>query len=62
MSSHRAYYSIIQFCPDRGRAEAANVGVLSPCPELGFVVPGRRRCTARAKFFGKARSMPNDSS
>lgn len=55
MSSHRAYYSIIQFCPDRGRAEAANVGVLLLCPELGFV---RARTSEHARrvrqFFGKA--------
>lgn len=30
----RAYYSLIQYCPDRGRAEVANVGVVMfrECP------------------------------
>ena len=34
MTSHPAYYSIIQYCPDPSRAEAANVGVLLFCPTL----------------------------
>jgi len=54
MSSHRAYYSIIQFCPDRGRAEAANIGVLLLCPELGFVRAKTSGHPRRVRqFFGK---------
>lgn len=30
----RAYYSLIQYVPDRGRAEGANVGVVLVCPSL----------------------------
>jgi hypothetical protein len=30
----RAYYSLIQYVPDRGRAEGANVGVVLVCPAL----------------------------
>jgi hypothetical protein len=53
MSSHRAYYSIIQYCPDRGRAEAANVGVLLLCPDLGFVRARTSGSSRRVqKFFG----------
>ncbi len=37
MKAHKAYYSLIQYCPDRGRAEVANVGVLVLCPALQFV-------------------------
>ncbi|MGA2230380.1 MAG: DUF3037 domain-containing protein [Tepidisphaeraceae bacterium] len=37
MKPMRGYYSIIQYCPDASRAEAANVGVLLFCPEAGFV-------------------------
>lgn len=55
MSFHPAYYSIIQFCPDRGRAEAANVGVLLLCPELGFVGARTSEHDRRVKkFFGSA--------
>jgi len=29
----RGYYWIIQYCPDLGRLEAANIGVLLFCPD-----------------------------
>ena len=32
----RGYYSLIQFCPDTCRLEAANIGVVLLCPEQGF--------------------------
>jgi hypothetical protein len=31
------YYSVIQFCPDPSRLEAANVGVVLFCPEQKFL-------------------------
>jgi hypothetical protein len=31
------YYSLVQYCPDPSRGEAANVGVLLLCPELRFI-------------------------
>ena len=31
------YYSVIQYCPDHSRLEAANVGVLLFVPSLGFL-------------------------
>jgi hypothetical protein len=31
------YYSLIQYCPDRGRLEAANIGVLLFCPERRYL-------------------------
>lgn len=34
MEFHKGYYSLIQYCPDPSRLEAANVGVLLFCPEL----------------------------
>lgn len=37
MNSSNAYYSIIQYCPDHARLEAANIGVLLFCPESGFL-------------------------
>ena len=37
VSSIQGYYSIIQYCPDLGKFEAANVGVLLFCPEKLFL-------------------------
>ena len=38
MKPSRGYYCIIQYCPDLGRLEAANIGVLLLCPRLTFGV------------------------
>src|SRR5579872_5748385 len=37
MPDMSAYYSVIQYCPDRSRAEAANVGVLLYVPGRGYL-------------------------
>jgi hypothetical protein len=37
MSRARAYYCLVQYCPDAFRAEAANVGVVLLCPERHFL-------------------------
>lgn len=37
MRGYPGYYSLIQYCPDPSRAEAANVGVLLFCPALRFL-------------------------
>jgi len=37
MTTHKGYYSLIQYCPDASRAETANVGVLLFCPDLRFI-------------------------
>ena len=53
MSATKGYYSVIQYCPDRSRMEAANVGVLLLCPEIGFVKARTAAGNDRArKFFG----------
>jgi hypothetical protein len=53
MAHYPAYYSIIQYCPDRGRAEAANVGILVLCPALGFVNARTAAGNDRVRrFFG----------
>jgi len=36
-SARRGYYSIIQYCPDLSRMEAANIGVVLFCPEPCFL-------------------------
>jgi len=33
----KGYYCVIQYCPDPGRFEVANVGVVLYCPETSFV-------------------------
>jgi hypothetical protein len=49
----KGYYSLIQYCPDLGRLEAANIGVLLFCPERHFLKalmsPNNRRII---RFFG----------
>lgn len=53
MKPCKGYYSLIQYCPDLGRLEAANVGVLLFCPEMGFLKSRTVRSNARIrKFFG----------
>ena len=53
MTAHRGYFSLIQFCPDASRLEAANVGVVLLCPELGFLEARTSRGNARVRrFFG----------
>ncbi|MEZ4651953.1 MAG: DUF3037 domain-containing protein [Candidatus Eisenbacteria bacterium] len=37
MVQQRAYYSVIQYCPDASRMEAANIGVFIAVPEMRFV-------------------------
>jgi hypothetical protein len=47
------YYSVIQYCPDLGRFEAANVGVLLFCPEWHFLRALTSRNNSRIiRFFG----------
>lgn len=49
----RGYYSLIQYCPDLGRLESANIGVLLFCPECNFLQAKTARDNARIiKFFG----------
>ena len=53
MKPTRGYYCIIQFCPDLGRLEAANIGVLLFCPSLGFLRARMSKDNARIRhFFG----------
>ncbi len=35
--SHRAFYSLVQYCPDLARLEAANVGVVIFCAEPSYL-------------------------
>ncbi|UUO06613.1 DUF3037 domain-containing protein [Blastopirellula sp. J2-11] len=54
MTTEKGYYSVIQYCPDLGRFEAANVGVLLFCPQSGFLQALTSKSNRRIKkFFGK---------
>lgn len=53
MSPSLGYYSLIQYCPDLARLEAANVGVLLFCPERQFLKAMTARDNRRIRhFFG----------
>ena len=49
----KGYYSIVQYCPDLGRKESANVGVILLVPSLNYINGVEDPSNARAKkFFG----------
>lgn len=53
MNPSKGYYSLIQYCPDLSRLEAANVGVVLFCPEQQFIRARVARSNQRIrKFFG----------
>lgn len=37
MNATKGYFSLVQFCPDLSRLEAANVGVILQVPDRGFI-------------------------
>ncbi|MEO8616169.1 MAG: DUF3037 domain-containing protein [Luteolibacter sp.] len=51
--ANTGFYSLVQYCPDRSRLEAANFGVVLLCPALGFlgirIAPNNERIR---RFFG----------
>jgi Protein of unknown function (DUF3037) len=49
----RGYYCVIQYCPDLGRLEAANIGVLLLYPDRGFLRARTSSDNSRIRhFFG----------
>lgn len=53
MKPKKGWFSIIQFCPDLNRLEAANIGVLLFCPETQFLDAKISKNNKRIrKFFG----------
>ena len=54
MTPQQGYYSLIQYCPDVSRLEAANLGVVLFCPAIRFLDSRLAPKVDRAKqFFGK---------
>jgi len=50
----KGYYSVVQYCPDLSRGEAANVGVLLFCPNSGFLKSLTSTNNRRLRrFFGE---------
>lgn len=55
MNTTRGYYSLVQYCPDLARQEAANAGVVLFCPERGFFRAKLTDSLAHIRrFFGHA--------
>src|SRR5262245_46736281 len=53
MKTATGYYSIIQYCPDPSRLEAANVGVVLFCPSLKYLAARTAAGNDRIRrFFG----------
>ncbi len=53
--TERGFYSLIQFMPNPGRAEAANVGIVLVCPDSGAVIVRMSETNAGPKLrFGSA--------
>lgn len=51
----KAWYSLIQYCPDHSRLESVNVGVVLLCPDAGFLQSRMSSKVERVrKFFGSA--------
>jgi Protein of unknown function (DUF3037) len=57
MSGYQGHYSLIQYCPDLSRAEAANVGVLLFCPQLGFIDARTSGGNDRVRRFFRGREI-----
>lgn len=54
MSATKGYYSLVQYCPDLARQEAANVGVVLFCPGRAFIRAKTADSIRRIrKFFGE---------
>lgn len=54
MKPVKGYYSLIQYCPDRSKLEAANIGLVMFAPELNFLRGKVNAANNRiSKFFGR---------
>lgn len=54
MNATKGYYSLVQYCPDIARQEAANVGVVLFCPDCQFIRARVADTIGRIRrFFGQ---------
>jgi len=53
MNTTKGYYSLLQYCPDRSRMEAVNVGIVLFAPEINFLRAKVSNTNDRVRrFFG----------
>lgn len=60
MTGYPGHYSLIQYCPDASRAEAANVGVLLFCPALRFIQVRTAHGNDRVRRFFRGSAVDLD--
>ncbi len=60
MNATKGYYSLIQYCPDRSRMEAVNVGLVLFAPELNFLRARVSKNNNRVRKFFGAYSFNNE--
>lgn len=60
MTPTRGYYSVVQYCPDASRLEAANIGVVLLCPDIGFVRARTAAGNDRVRRFFSGQSIDLD--
>lgn len=60
MKTTTGYYSIIQYCPDPSRQEAANVGVVLFCPELDYMGVRTAKGNDRIRRFFRPKDIDRD--
>jgi hypothetical protein len=60
MNLKNGFYSVVQYCPDRSRLEAANVGVLLSCPELTYLEARMSQGNDRVRRFFSGENVDLD--
>ncbi|MGL4552690.1 MAG: DUF3037 domain-containing protein [Gemmataceae bacterium] len=60
MKAEVGYFSIVQFCPDAARKEAANVGVVLLCPSLRYLGVKTSTRIDRVRRFFRDRAPDRD--
>ena len=61
MDMTKGYYSLIQYCPDRGRLETVNVGLVLLCPEHNFLKVRLSSSNTRLKKLVGGRGFDTDA-
>lgn len=60
MTEAVGYYSIIQYCPDPSRMEAANVGVVLFCPSMGYLKARTAKGNDRIRRFFRPKDLDRE--
>lgn len=59
MNTTKGYYSLLQYCPDRSRMEAVNVGIVLFVPDMNFLRAKVTNANDRVRRFFGAYSFDN---